>query len=109
MGFSASVHQNGNYLKMFLVDCPAVFINETWQVNGDSVPSKRLPGPNVQCREPIDLKANCGRAIRKTAMERCLLIPQIDQVLNRAITIFCLLKEDRSIQVATVLGGGFKP
>ena len=47
--------------------------------------------------------------IRKTAVERCLLMPQIDQVLNRAITIFCLLKEDRSIQVATVLGGCFKP
>ena len=42
----------GNYVKTFPVDSPAMGIDETWQVDIDSIPSKRLGRPNIHGREP---------------------------------------------------------
>ena len=53
--FRASVNHNGNYLKTFPVDSPAMGIDETWQVDIDSIPSKRLGRPNIHGREPVHL------------------------------------------------------
>ena len=53
--FRASVDHNGNYVKTFPVDSPAMGIDETWQVDIDSIPSKRLGRPNIHGREPVHL------------------------------------------------------
>ena len=98
--FCASVNHNGNYLKMFPVDCPAVCIDETRQVYRNAVPANGLRGSNIHGRVPIHLKAYGGCVCRKTTVKRCLVMPKIDQVLDRAHSLFCLLKEDRSVQLA---------